>query len=366
MQVRLFRTTDGAPVEGNNVVPVSEVSWKLGYNEADDIELKMPASRELLRFGARQKMRPWRTLAAVVDDGGYVIAAGPILRRKWTPDELTVKVGGGWSLFEKRLVLNRALRTGWVDGELLVDEDNPAGPFVLQFAGMTLGGIGAGLVREALQWGPLAVDSPVSEAGTQVRTYYGWDFATVSERLEDLSKVIGGPFIRFEPYLRSDGFLRFRYVADQGGEVVHTVATGMEQAGGVIDDIDEDGDNMATQAYMVGGKEDDVALVARSSSPVLVDEGWPVMQVADTSHSTVSQMSTLVGYGEQIVADGSSNPESTRLKLRRSRQVRPGDVLEVFTDNSYHGRINALQLDVAAVSGDLTEWVSVTAFPRGF
>lgn len=363
MQVRVFRSVDGAPLDGNNVVPFAGVSWSQGLNEAGGMDLSLPKSRPLAAWNARKKLRPWFATAALIDDG-RVIHAGPVLRRKWTlKGGLSVTVGGGWDFFTKRLVLNHALDTAWVDGEVLLDEDNPSPEWVLQFAGLSLGGIGAGLVKEALKWGPLCVDDPALEPGTHVRTYNGWDFTPTASRIEDLTNVINGPRVEFVPYIREDGHLRFRYEASQAGGTYHRLSTAFEGHGVSVEDVDEDGGSLATEVYALGGRAEDIVLAARHRESLLTAQGFPVMQEALKSYSSVSQLSTLRGHVQQRAVDGSLVPESTQLRVRRSHGIRPGDVLDVSTRSSYHGQVEQM-LHVVEVSGGTSEWVTVSAFPE--
>lgn len=361
MQVRIFNTVDGSPVSGSSVAPVSDVSWSRSYNEPGSLSLTLPPTEELLQWGARKKLRPWKHCAALIDEAN-VIAAGPITRRKWSGD-ISVSCGGGWTIFDKRLVLNHALATAWHDGEVLLDEDNPSPEWLLEFAGLSYGGIGAGLIREALKWGPLLVDGPDLESGTRERRYQGWDLATVADRLDDLANLQGGPMIRFVPYIRGDGHLRFRYETGAVG-AYYRMAETMQGYGVIVEDVDEDGGSMATDSFALGGRDDDIVLAARSSSAALTDGGWPVMQVADKSHTSVSRLDTLKGYTDQLVADGATVPESTKLRVRASAGVQPGDVIDLTTSNSFHGK-REVMLHVASVSGDFSEWCDVTGFPEG-
>lgn len=364
MQVRVFRSLDGAPIAGSNVVPVSGASWESALNEPGSMTLAIPRSRLFAAWNARRKLRPWYATAALID-GNEVIHAGPVLARKWTPKGgLSVTVGGAWDYFSKRLVLNHDLHDAWVDGEVVLDEENPSPQWVLKYRNLSLGGIGAGIVREALSWGELAVDMPTLplEAGFNDRTYNGWDFATTATRLEELTKVINGPNIRFDPYLRSDGHLRFKYVSDYGGGTYHRLSTGMTGHGVTVDDVDEDGKSLATEVYALGGRSEDIVLAARAASTRLTAAGWPVMQDVLKSHSSVSRLETLQGHVEQRVMDGSIVPESTQLQVRRSHGVKPGDIIDLTTQNSYHGNVEQI-LNVVEVSGGLGEWVTVNAFP---
>ena len=365
MQVRVYRAIDGAPVGGSNIVPFSKASYKLAENEPGSMDLALPRSSVLAAWNARRKLRPWWAVAALIDDG-EVVHAGPVLRRKWTPKGgLQVSVGGGWDLLSKRLVLNHALDAAWIDGEVLLDEDNPSPEWVLRFAGLSLGGIGAGLVQEALKWGGLCIDSPETEPGTAVRTYRGWDFATTADRITELTQVEGGPLVRFRPYLREDGYLRFAYEAGVPGSRRHRLSTAMQGHGVTVEDVDEDGDTLATEAYALGGREEDIVLAARRRSTTLTSQGYPVMMVGTKSHSSVSELTTLQGHVGQAVIDGSTIPESTQLKMRRSRGVLPGDVVDLTMRSSFHGTVDE-SIRVAQISGDATsEWVTVNGFPEG-
>lgn len=366
MQVRAYRTVDGSPIEGSNVVPFSAARWTHTINEPGSMELSLPKSRPLAAWNARRKLRPWFSSVALIHEG-EVIHHGPVLRRKWSlRGGLQVTVGGAWDLFAKRLVLNHALDAKWRDGEIVLDEDNPRPEWVLSLRGMSLPGIGAALVREALKWGPLLVDTPgTPQAGVNERTYNGWDFATTADRLTELTEVLNGPRISFEGYLRpADGHLRSRYVGSVASGRRHKLSTAMEGHGLIVEDVDEDGGSLATEAYALGGRDEDIVLAARTKSALLTAQGYPVMQEALKSHASVSRLTTLQGHTNQRIVDGSIVPESTQLKVRRSRGVQPGDVIEATMESSYHGSIRDMVLHVVEVAGDTGDWVTVSAFPE--
>lgn len=363
MQIRVFRTVDGAPITGSNVVPFAGCSWSQSLNEAGQLSFTVPASRPLVSWGARKKLRPWYASVALID-GDRIVHAGPVLSRSWSlTGGLNVTVGGVWDLFTKRLVLNYRLDALWRDGDVLIDEENPSPEWELRYVNQSLGSIGGSLVREALKWGPLLVDEPAFEIGIHERTYNGWDFATTADRLTDLTGVINGPRISFDPYIRADGFLRARYRAETGAGDEFRLSTVMEGHGVLVEDIDEDGGSLASEVYALGGRSEDIVLAARSRSSVLTGQGYPVMQEALKSHASVSRLSTLQDHVNQRVLDGSTVPESSQLRVRRSHGVRPGDVLQVALESSYHGRVD-LAMNVVEVSGGVGEWVTVTAFPE--
>ena len=94
-------------------------------------------------------------------DGDTVIHAGPILESpSWDAENRTLSVscGGGWSLFEWRLVLDSLLESREIDGELLIDEDNPGAEWTVAYQG-TAGDIARSLIQLAQRWGDLPVDA---------------------------------------------------------------------------------------------------------------------------------------------------------------------------------------------------------------
>lgn len=361
MEVAVFHTLDGSPVEGARNIPFTGCSWSEDAAAKGQLNLDIRWHRLMRSWGARSKLTPWKYSIAVLD-GDRVRFAGPIEARRWEGMTLSVTASDGWGILENRLVLNHLLDARWVDGEILLDEENPRPEWVLQITGQSLYGIGAALIRETLKWGDLLIDSPPSEAGTNVRTYRGWDFATVADRIRELTEVRNGPVLRFEPYLREDGHLRLRYV-ESGDRRLHSWVQAAPGQRIRVDSVDEDAASLATEAYALGGRDEDVVLAARSRSTTLTGAGFPVIQRADTSHSTVSRLDTLLGHTGRIVDDGSLLPESLALTVPADIDVVPGDAVDLEIDDPYIGR-TLLTLSVARVSGDTSEWQQVDLVPR--
>ncbi|GAB2457484.1 hypothetical protein [Xylanimonas ulmi] len=353
LRVFAFNVVDGAPL---GRIPYTGASWVGTLNESGRIDVTVAWSAQAAAKDLRARLRPWRTALAVVR-GRRVLAAGQITRRLWKSGQLSITCGGGWTLLTKRLVLNHALATSWVDGEVLIDEDHPAPQWVLNLSG-SLGDIGCGLVAEALKWGSLPIDLPALTGGTNQRTYNGWDLSTTAQRLAELTAVEGGPEIEFAPYLTDTGHLRWRFRAGSP-ELVDTVwqwNTASPGRRASLLSVDENGADMATDAYGLGGRADDLVLAGRRHTSALA--GWPVMQVADTSHSTVTDLGTLLGWLGETVARGTEDQESIELRVGAEYAVRPGDHADVGVRDLYLGR-TVLPLKVVEVSGDTGEWLTV-------
>lgn len=99
--------------------------------------------------------------------------------------------------------------------------------------------------------------------------------------------------------------------------------------------------------------------MARASSGELTAAGWPVLQMADTSHSSVSELPTLKSYASAAVVAG-DEPQRTRgLKVRRDVPVRVGDWADVRTGEGL------LELKVTDVSGSAgSPMLTVQCRPR--
>lgn len=61
---------------------------------------------------------------------------------------------------------------------------------------------------------------------------------------------------------------------------------------------------MASQGFALGGRTDGLGLVSVSTDSTLTDAGYPLLEVADTSHSTVSEVSTLQQYSDELAVSG--------------------------------------------------------------
>ena len=68
--------------------------------------------------------------------------------------------------------------------------------------------------------------------------------------------------------------------------------------------IDEDASELGSLSWATGGRSADTVLVSRAYDPALVDLGFPLMEITDSSHSSVSVQATLDGYAAANVAGG--------------------------------------------------------------
>ncbi|MFC4223575.1 hypothetical protein [Lysinibacter cavernae] len=359
LKVLAFETMTGQFI-GN--IPYTNVVWKKSLNEAGTIDITVDWSREAATWDIRGKTWPWRTLIAVIR-GDTILHAGPVVNRSRPRGSLTIPASGMWEIFKHRLVLNYALSSKKVDGQVMIDEDNPAPEWKLELTG-SLVDIAVKLVAESLKWGALPITLPPLTGGPNVRVYYGFDLASVDTRLSQLTEVIGGPELRFEPRIGVDGRLSF---AMQGSaELIDTVHQWNEIAPGQrvsLASMHEDGSAMTTDHWGLGGGSDDMVLMTRASSDALTRVGWPVMQSADTSHSSVSELPTLRGYVQESLLRGSQTQEVFSLQVGAEQNVKPGDWADLTVEDFYLGH-TVLPLKILEVSGDTSDWLTVNARVR--
>lgn len=319
-------------------LPFASLSWADSINEDGTMDASLPLSADAARL-----CRPYGSVLAAVS-GPRVLHAGYVTRAKRAGRAWSVSCGGGGTILEKRLVLNFALSSSWRDGYVTVDEEHPAGDWPLALSG-SYSDIVRGLILETLKWGRLPIEAAPRQGGSHVRNYSSYDLATVRQRIGEIAELEDGPEVRFDPVV-SAGSVSFRQrTAD---EIVdnrwrwNAYVPGSPVA---LGDEDADGAAMCTQCFAAGGKDEDRLLVASASSSVLTSAGWPVLQVADTSHSTASELPTLRSYARAAVLAGDDQQRTRALAVRADLPVRVGDWADVRTEEG------VLALKVTDVSG---------------
>lgn len=317
----------------------STLTWADSINEAGTLAATVPDGAS-----ARSLLMPYGTILAAVQ-GRRVFHAGYLTHSKLSAGLWSVDCGGGMTVLQKRLVLNYRLASSWRDGYVLIDEEHPAGDWPLRLTG-SYSDIVSGLIAETLKWGRLPIVPAARTGGAHERNYNSYDLATVANRIADIGSLEDGPEIRLDPALGDDGSLSFAQRTAE--EIIDSRWRWNALVPGspvVVGDMDGDGGDMCTQCFAAGGKDEDRLLVARATSGALEAAGWPVLQVADTSHSSVSELATLRSYTRAAVAAG-DDPQRTRaLKVRRDLDVRVGDWADVRTAEG------VLPLKVTDVSG---------------
>lgn len=333
LRVWMHRFSDGRRI--GELTPVDDVSWSHEWCDEGSLDVTIHP-RNLRTSDGRIVPIDWSTLLRkwavilVVTRGDIVEAAGPILDRDWDGEKLKLKCGDGWSLWNNRFVLNRLLRAHWVDGDILVDEDNPAPEWHLRVNGKTYTDLIVQIIDESLQWGaaPYTLPTAVTSPANYTREYFCWDFATVLDRIQDLTEVINGPEVWFQPTLDSDDVFRWQLRSgDDIGQHHYRLHTGSRDSRLDIGSLSDKADDMTTQAFGIGGKKDDhTMIVMQKSTP---SDGMPVLQTVNKEHSTLGNVDEMRSYLQEDLNRGGEEQESINVSVDSQLPVVPGDRLTI-------------------------------------
>lgn len=289
-------------------LPVVSGSWSDVLNDSGSISCTVTLrDPDVRRLNLVEDAKPGRSFLAAVS-GDTVLQAGPIWRHEYDnqSDRLTLNAAGMYSYFDRRALLP-ALAPGQLPSDPATDS---------VYTNMSLQAIAVAIVEQAKSWpaGNVPVITPTPVAGTQERTYRGSDLAPVGQRLRELSDVLGGPDIRFVPRWTADR-LAVEWVMQVGTPSQPLLFSPIEPvfnvglSGSSVSQltVDVDGSRIGSRAYASGGRAAEETLVAKSFDPRLISEGFPLLDLVDSSHATVTRLATLQGYSDEL-AFGSRLP----------------------------------------------------------
>lgn len=344
-----------AIIDGTHLyrLPYGSAQWQESIKQPGSLSVTVALSREAKQLDLWSTLRPWKCLIAL-QRGRSVIHAGPLTDLQWDAGSraLSLTCGGGLTLLTKRLVLNSALKDGWRDGTVLVDEEHPAANMTLAWKRTWWWVVVCRLIIETKKWQDLPIDLPaIQEPGDKQRTYFSWDLATVADRICDIMNLSGGNEISFDPYLTADGHLRYRMRAGTPELITatHMWNTTLPDSRVEVESVSESGSNLTTQVWATGGKNDDRTLMCRRTAQTL--DGYPLMQTADTSHTTVERLSTLQQHAMGRLAAGCWPDETFTLKVGEEWTPHVGDHAITRVSDDYLGD-QTLELKITDISGD--------------
>lgn len=334
-------------------LPYSAAQWQESIKQPGSMSCTVPLSREAKQLDLWATLRPWKCMLAL-QRGRKVIHAGPLTDLQWDASSrsLSLTCGGGLTLLTKRLVLSVALKDGWRDGTVLVDEKHPSREMVLEWKRTWWWVCICRLILETKKWQDLPIDLPaIEEPGDKQRTYFSWDLATVADRISDIMNLAGGNEVLFDPYLTTDDHLRFRMRAGKPELITTTHRWDTTLPGVRVDlaSISGSGSNLTNQVWATGGKDSDKTLMCRRTATPLA--GYPLMQSSNTSHTTVERLSTLQQHATGQLAAGAWPDESFTLKVGEEHDVHVGDHAITRFSDDYLGD-QMLELKITDISGD--------------
>lgn len=295
-------------------------SWACGLNDPEDIDVTLNMNDpDTIALGLRNTSAPAKTVLAVAE-GDVILGAGPIWTRTYDRNAKTLKLGakGVWSYYDHRHILPVLAKTLPTTQFIVPDPADPTktipNPLLnTNLSNLWLGTIAKRLVQQAHAWtgGALPIVFENDEVGVHLRNWTGVEFKNLGEALAQLTEVEGGPDIRFEPRFTGD-MLGIEWVLRTGtaakpllaSETIHLWDLTVPESAASNLTVTEDASNLASLGWQTGGRSDDTVMIARAEDTSLVDFGFPLFETLDSSHSSVSQQSTLDAYAAESVLYG--------------------------------------------------------------
>jgi len=320
---------------------------------------------------------PNRCFMALVDHNDatgadFIPEAGPIVGHggSESSSSFTVKASGFRSLFDGRRIMG-VIGSGYAAWEVT-------------HSAMSLGTIAKRLVELCLADPdgnlPIVLPADVLAAADadHERTYKGSELGKVSDRLDQLSGVLNGPDIAFDPRLTSDR-MGVEWVMRTGTE-----ADPMLHQAGVPWTFDmrvprssigglswsRDGSGMASRSWATSNDAAAGMLMARKDSDALLKANYPLIEIAE-NRSTVERQATLDGWASGNLAAASAPVLTISIKaMLGSRVVRPGDFATFFPPPDHYlallrGKDQPYQVRVASTGGSVGDgWTSLKFLPE--
>jgi hypothetical protein len=363
-------------VDGKNVidVPFTDASYENTLNSPGSISCTVPIYDPVVQaIGVPNLTSPARTMLGVIHNGAFM-QMGPVWRHAYNRDNRTLKLSasGVSSYFNYR-----ALLAATADTEPLLLEDGTSNPNTnLRFAGMDFGTIAkraVELVNDRPGQGlPLVYEA--DRLGVRERNVTGADLKGTGSFLDDLTKVINGPDIMFEPRW-VDGMNAVEILMRTGTEFEPRLfQQGKEHrwdysvADGAIRglEVEVDGQDMADVVYTTGGRSADVALMDRQYNPEFKRLGYPRLDYVDSSHSTVVEQDTLTQYGQETLRSSSKPKSFWSFEVRADMsplvtEYKVGDYCTIIIKDDPYIPDGQYRRRIVSVSGNLrSKWIKIT------
>lgn len=249
----------------------------------------------------------------VVLYGDVPVQGGPVWTYGFTNTTRVLSVAGSGmaGLFSRRVLRNPA-----GDPSAVSTAEND-----LAYSGLSLGGIMRQLVADNLaQTGyGLPIDLPETEAGDNVRNYYGYELAMCWDRMTQLSQVINGPEFDLGPVLVNNG-ANVRWPLAIGSPLLGDQATSATwDYGAALSAIDLDVNGSAqpvSRVWVKGSGQDAAMLTGYAENTGLSARGLPGLDFVDSNHTDDGSQDDLTDYAAQDLADLSTATETWKCSVR--------------------------------------------------
>lgn len=308
-------------------LPVLDGTWSVQLNSPGQLDCTLNMQDPDIRaLGLRNASSPAKTVLAVVEHD-VLVEAGPIWARTYDRDTQKLKLSGKgiWSLFDHRMIEPLLAASIGVNQFVIPDPSDTKGVKTMpnpnvatHISNVWLGTIAKRLVAQAETWsgGDLPIVYPPDDLGINVRNFEGAEFKSVGEAITQLTQVDGGPDIMFQPQLTADRLgiqweMRIGTPTQPQLYAQTSVVFDMSVPESRITNLSvaEDASAMGSVSWATGGRAADSVLISRASASTLLDAGYPLLEVLDSSHSDVTVQSTLDAYAVENLVFGSGPVE---------------------------------------------------------
>lgn len=365
----VFETRGGALLQ--EVEPL-DLQWDENANQAEtvtptfDLSSVTEGSRDWRNLGT-----PWKHSIAV-DVNGRLLG-GPIMPHDFDDDggSLSLTARGLRVAFARRSILPVAA----LSQSLTLPNGEPDTSLDSTWSGFDLGTIAKKIGVQACEWpgwGDIPIVWPDDRAGTHERTYAALDLKKVDDAWSDLSDVQNGPDIRLG--LEWDGADRFRWRFVTGTEEQPRLqgsdvfAFEVGQGSGLT--VRTNPTRMGSVAWSQGGRTNDTSLMRMLYDPLLVNSGFPLLELESEASSTTVEVSTLDAWNVETLRTASKPWEFWSFKIRSDvspypYEYGPGSLVDVIVteDTPTAGGYVAsgtYRRRIAGLSGGLDDWITIT------
>lgn len=352
-------------------VEPADLDWSENANQAETVTPTFNLRAD------SEKKRDWRNLGTpwkhsiALDVNGRLIG-GPILPHDLEEKGKLKLVARGLRVaFARRSILPVTALTQ----SLTLPTGEPDTSLDSTWSGFDLGTIAKKIGQQAAEWpgwGDVPIVWPPDRAGTRTKTYEALDRKSVDEAWADLSAVENGPDIRLA--LEWDGPDRFRWRFLSGTEAQPRLqgddVFAWEVGQGSGFSVSMNPTSMGSVSWSQGGRSNDTALVRMMYDPILVDHGFPLLELESDASSTTVEASTLDAWNAETLRTARKPWEFWSFKIRADRapfpyEYGPGSLVDVVVTKSLpvaggYLRPGTYRRRIAGLSGRLDNWITIT------
>lgn len=365
MRAILHEVRTGEPLRE---LEFTKASWATGICREDEVTVTIPGYTAAAD-GLRNLVVPRKTAISLVREDGVCVAAGIVGKPlagsadDGTP-ELSVPCRGIDTLFDRRRILP------YPYGALVDAAGYPDERYDTRISGVEYGTMMQLLYQQAAAHpgGSLPIAWEAARTGTREKGWAAVDGKAVQEAVEDISQLLGGVEWDWVPVVDETDRLSWAFVSGYDATMEITSAYWHDwAAGGTDPDIRglaeaTSPEFMASTAFFTGGKDDDRVMISRQHDPGLIDAGFPLAEIWDSSHSTVSEQATLDGWAKGALEDGQAPVQEWEFEVRADRAagLRHGDWCTVEVADHWWIPDGVYTRRIVEVSGDAeSEWLGV-------